>query len=77
MKKGEIDKDSIPISEVVTITAPLQIVIRKGEFSVTELLVAGKPVPHFRGFANVLLEKQREFEAKNSKPKKSKTPHDW
>ncbi|HBC3828642.1 TPA: hypothetical protein ACVU43_003039 [Vibrio parahaemolyticus] len=73
MKKGEINADSIPISEVVEITAPVQIVIRKGEFTVTELLVAGKAVPHFRGFANVLLERQREFE----KGQKQKTPTDW
>ncbi|EGQ8533118.1 hypothetical protein GOZ68_07500 [Vibrio parahaemolyticus] len=73
MKKGEINADSIPITEVVEITAPVQVVIRDGEFTVTELLVAGKVVPHFRGFANVLLERQREFE----KGQKQKTPTDW
>lgn len=72
MKKGEIDPESIPISEVVTITAPIQIVVRKGEFTVTELVVAGHKVPHFRGFANVLLEKQREFDKQ-----KKETPTDW
>ncbi|ALR91287.1 hypothetical protein [Vibrio alginolyticus] len=73
MKRGKIDTDSIPISDVVTITAPVQIVIRNGEYSVMELVVAGKKVPHFRGFANVLLERQREFE----KGQKQKTPTGW
>lgn len=49
MKRGKIDPSSIPITEVVEITAPVQIVIRDGEFTVTELLVAGKVVPHFEG----------------------------
>ncbi len=73
MKKGEISPEEIPVKEIVVITAPVQIVIRKGEFTVTELLVAGKKIPHFRGFANVLLEHQREFEA----TQKQKTPTDW
>ncbi|MCQ9087396.1 hypothetical protein [Vibrio alginolyticus] len=73
MKRGKIDPNSIPISEVVEITAPVQIVIRDGEFTVTELLVAGKVVPHFRGFADVLLERQREFE----EGQKQKIPTDW
>lgn len=73
MKKGEINADSIPISEKIKITAPVEVVIKRGEFTVTELRVDGKPVPHFRGFANVLLERQREFE----EAQKQKTPTDW
>lgn len=71
MKKGEINADSIPISEKIKITAPVEVVIKKGEFTVTELWVDGKPIPHFRGFANVLLEKQREF------AQKQKALTDW
>ncbi|MGD1335070.1 hypothetical protein [Vibrio harveyi] len=73
MKKGEINKDSIPISEVVTITAPIQIIVRKGEFTVKELVIAGKSVQCFQGLTNMLLEKQQEFAASQKK----KTPHDW
>ncbi|CAH1521321.1 Whole genome shotgun sequence [Vibrio owensii] len=73
MKKGEIKKESIPIEEVVTISAPIQVVIRKGEFTVKELIIAGKPVQCFQGLTNTLLEKQREF----LKNQKAKTPHDW
>ncbi|MGD1502672.1 hypothetical protein ACP6H7_00875 [Vibrio harveyi] len=73
MKKGEIDKDALPIDEVVTITAPIQVVIRKGEFTVKELVIAGKPVQCFQGLTNTLLEKQKEFLANQ----KQKTHHDW
>lgn len=73
MKKGEINKESIPIDEVVTITAPIQIVIRKGEFTVKDLVIAGKTVQCFQGLTNMLLEKQQEFLANQKK----KTPHDW
>ncbi len=72
MKRGKIDTDSIPITETVNITIPIKVVIKEGEFSVMELWIEGKPVPHFRGFANNLLERQRKAEGQ-----KQKTPHDW
>ncbi|OHX40602.1 hypothetical protein BB048_22575 [Vibrio parahaemolyticus] len=73
MKKGEINKELIPIDRVVTITAPIQIVIRKGEFTTKDLVIAGKEVQCFQGLTNMLLEKQEEFSANQ----KQKTPHDW
>ncbi|WP_165313006.1 hypothetical protein [Vibrio ziniensis] len=72
MKRGEINPEKVPVSEIVNITVPVQLVIRKGEFDVIELRIANQSVPAFRGFANVLLEKQREFERQ-----KKETPHDW
>ncbi|TNZ90915.1 hypothetical protein CGK40_20045 [Vibrio parahaemolyticus] len=72
MKRGKIDTDSIPITETVNITIPIQVVIKDGEFSVMELWIEGEPVPHFRGFANTLLERQRKADAQ-----KQKTPTDW
>lgn len=72
MKKGVIDKSLIPVSEIVTITAPVQVVIRDGEFTVKELVVAGKTVYCYQGLTNILLEKQREFDRH-----KSQTLNDW
>lgn len=72
MKRGEIDPRVLPITEIVTITAPVQIVIRDGEFMVKELVVAGKTVDCYQGLTNILLDKQREFERQ-----KDKTPTDW
>ncbi len=70
MKRGKIDTDSIPTTELVNITIPIQIAIKNGEFSVMELLIQGEPVPHFRGLRTLF------GEAAQSR-RETENPTDW
>ncbi|TVO37371.1 hypothetical protein [Vibrio algivorus] len=74
MKRGVIDKSTIPVDEIINVTAPIQIEIRRGDgWKVKTLRIAGNDVDCYRGLFDVLEDKQREFE----ESQKKKTPHNW
>lgn len=74
MKQGLIDKSEVPVAELINITAPLQIEIRRGGgWEIKTLKIAGNDVDCFRGLIYVLEDKQREYE----ESQKKKTPHAW
>ncbi|GLT13870.1 hypothetical protein [Vibrio algivorus] len=74
MKIGHIDKFQVPVAEVINITAPIQIEIRRdGGWEIKTLKIAGNDVDCFRGLIYILEDKQREYE----ESQKKKTPHTW
>lgn len=61
MKVSKIDKESLPVTRKVLITAPIEVEVR-GDNQFLTLIVNGKEQEAFRGMSVKLLNAQNEYE---------------
>ncbi|CAH6927154.1 conserved hypothetical protein [Vibrio chagasii] len=61
MKVGKINKESLPVTRKVLITAPIEVEVR-GDNQFLTLVVNGQELEAFRGMSVKLLNAQNEYE---------------
>ncbi|CAH6962075.1 conserved hypothetical protein [Vibrio chagasii] len=61
MKVGKINKESLPVTRKVLITAPIEVEVR-GDNQFLTLVVNGKELEAFRGMSVQFLNAQNEYE---------------